>query len=160
MNTSTLPTVRARLVDLLRAHTTLAADPAASPPRPAVQVEGHPPGEAMQPASVFCGSARGSHGLAAISSNRKRRQETYGLEVWIDVLLPGVDDVAAAEDRCWTLFAALEDVLAEDPTLGLDDGGVKVVLSAQIGAWEEGVARAEGAACQLRVTVDIVARLT
>lgn len=151
MRTSTVPAVRARLVELFRAHATLGL----------VQVEPMHPGDTIAPESIFGGPARGQHGAAAIGSNRQRRQETYGLVWFIDVLVEGSDDVQAVEERCFQLFAALEDVLAEDPTLGLvDANGVKVILSAQVGEWTEGVGRTTGAGAQLEVTVDVTARLT
>lgn len=66
--------------------------------------------------------------IATIKSGRKQRQENYavGFEVFI-MGAPGSKptDPSTARDRALEVLAAIEDVLADDPTIGLAAGTVQ-----------------------------------
>lgn len=144
---STVPTVRAALFAALTAR------PAFS----AVQVAYSHPGQAIEAESVYLGAARGSDNIPVVRVGRKKRQESYILDVFFDVVADGPTSQEASE-RAWTLFGELEDLLADDPSLGLAQP-----FWAVLGDWTETLffddAR-QGFGSLLRAGVQIEARLT
>lgn len=144
---STVPTVRSALLVALGARAALAA----------VQVSYSHPGQAIEPESVYLGAARGSDEIPVIRAGRKKRQESYTLDVFFDVVADGPTGQEASE-RAWTLFGELEDLLADDPSLGQP-----APLWAVLGDWSETLffddAR-QGFGSLLRAAVQIEARLT
>lgn len=145
---STVPTVRAQLVTLLRARPGM-ADTTVTPTSP---------GDAQYNEAIFLGRARGAHDQPVSRAGRLKREEDYVLDVWIEVVRPGRDG-SVAEDRAFALFGELEDVVADDPVIGL----AGTILKATVGKWEEHALVADtsrGWTCQLRVEVAVKARLS
>lgn len=144
---STVPTVRTTLITALAARPALAG----------VQVVRAHPGQAIEPEAVYLGAARGSDEIPVIRAGRKKRHESYTLDVFFDVVADGPDDQEASE-RAWTLFGELEDLLADDPSLGLTQP-----FWAVVGEWTEALffddAR-QGFGSLLRAAVKIESRLT
>jgi hypothetical protein len=144
---STVPTVRAALV------TALAARPALT----GVQVAHSHPGAAVEVESVYLGRARGSDNVPVMRAGRKRRQESYTVDVFFDVVGDGPTGQDASE-RAWTLFGELEDLLADDPSLGQAPP-----FWAVLGEWDETLFfddTRQGFGSLLRAAVQIEARLT
>lgn len=106
--TSTVPTVRAQLVALLSARPALAD----------VQIGYTHPGDALEHESMFLGDSRATVELATIRAGRRTRQESYVLDVWIEVNSDGPTAQPATE-RAYTLLGELEGQLADDASLGL-----------------------------------------
>jgi hypothetical protein len=113
-------TVTTALVQLLRARPNLAG----------VQVEYGWPGDAqVQDEVIYTGRARGTDEIANLRAGTKKRDETYDLDVLVEVAKPGGTQ-AEADQRCIDLFAELEDLLAENPRLGL------AIHWARLASWE------------------------
>lgn len=142
---STVPTVRAAVFAALTAR--LAG----------VQVGYSHPGSAIEAEAVYLGAARGSDEVPVVRAGRKKRQESYTLDVFFDVVADGPTGQEASE-RAWTLFGELEDLLADDPSLGQAQP-----FWAVLGEWTETLffddAR-QGFGSLLRAGVQIEARLT
>lgn len=64
------------------------------------------------------GLESGDHEIPTMKAGRKRRQETYLLNVSIVSVKKG-PDVIEAETDAFAMFDALEDILAEDPAIGI-----------------------------------------
>lgn len=145
--TSTVPAVRAALVTLL----TSAINDSD------VQVtHGRQQNSLVKRQVVTVGNAGPySSEIANLKSGRKQRDETYSIEVIFWVAKPrGVP--YDADTRVWTLFAELEDLLADDPTLGAVDGLAWAVLDDV----EAGVdIEKEGPVAWVVASVDCKARL-
>jgi hypothetical protein len=143
--TSSVPTVRARLVTLLEAAL------------PTTQISYGHPGEAMDRESVFLGQARGSHTLATVRAGRRTRDEEYTIDVWVATTAAGPTPQEASE-RAWTLAAALEDICANDATLGLAG-----VIWARVDDWSDTPTfddERRGWATTLRIGIAVRSRLT
>lgn len=108
MATSSAPTFRAALLAALQARPALAQ----------VQVAYSHPGDTVDHEAIYLGELRGDSNIPVIRAARKKREERYALDVWFDVAAVGPDAQTASE-RAWALFGELEDLLAEDPTVGL-----------------------------------------
>lgn len=115
------------------------------------------PGDARENESIYLGEVRGSSEIPTVRAGRKARQERYTLDVWIDLDAVGPDaDTASA--RAWALFGELEDILADDPTVGLG-----APFWATLGDYSETLMYDEsrrGWGSLLRAGVDCEARLT
>lgn len=144
---STAPTFRATLL------AALAARPALS----AVQVTYSHPGDTREHESIYLGEIRGTAEIPTIRAGRKARHERYTLDVWLDVDAVGPDAQTASE-RAWVLFGELEDLLADDPTVGLGQP-----FWAVLGDYTETLMFDEsrrGWGSLLRAGIEIQARLT
>jgi len=144
---STAPTFRAALLAALQAKAALAT----------VQTGYSHPGDAREDESIYLGEIRGSSQIPTIRAARKARQERYTLDVWIDVDAVGPDAQTASE-RAWALYGELEDVLADDPTVGLG-----APFWAVLGDFTETLMFDEsrrGWGSLLRAGIDVEARLT
>jgi len=100
---------------------------------------------------------RGSSDIPTVRAARKARQERYTLDVWFDVDAVGPDAQTASE-RVWALFGELEDILADDPSVGLSPP-----FWAVLGDYTETLMFDEarrGWGSLLRAGVDVEARLT
>lgn len=144
---STAPTFRAALLAALQAKPALAQ----------VQTGYSHPGDAREDESIYLGEIRGSSGVPVIRASRKKREERYTLDVWFDVDAVGPDAQTASE-RAWALFGELEDILADDPTVGLG-----APFWAVVGDYTETLMFDEsrrGWGSLLRAGIDCEARLT
>lgn len=122
---STLPAVKAQLVSLL---TTALATSGASGGAVHVDYSWSPN---VEDEAVFLGrrdedgpvwSSVLTHDIATIKAGRKWRDENYTVELTVWTHRPDVSPTAAneVEERAFELVEKVEDVLANDPTLGLD----------------------------------------
>lgn len=163
---STVPTVKARLVTLLT--TALATSGPTGGP---VQVAYAWTGGNMQSEAVFLGrrpsdavsepfhQATGGSGIATLKAGRKLRNEDYPVELTIWTFRPDLTpaDAATADARGFALLAEVEDVLADDPKLGL---GTAVIYT-ELTSFEHSLFPWEGGwACVIVPTIQVRARLS
>lgn len=144
---STVPTVRAQLVALLAARAGLAG----------VQVAYTHPGEATTFETVFLGDSRGTSEPATIRAGRKARHEHFTIDVWVEVVRDGPDAQTASE-RSWALAGEVEDMLADDPSLGLSQPFWAVLAEEDQSVYVEDSHR--GYVSRLRLGIECEARLT
>lgn len=144
MATSSIPRVKARLVERL--------DAAEWPgDRPQVTY-GWPRDEQRELVAVVGTSERSEQTTAALGG--RSRNEDYGLQVIITVQNPGLTQQQATE-RAFELLGVVEDVLRDDPTLGL--GGLFVAEIDQPDLRE--APAAEGYVAQVLARVRVRARI-
>lgn len=144
---STIPSARAALLAALEARPALAQ----------VQVSYSHPGDARETESVYLGEARGASEIPVIRAARKKREERYTIDVWFDVAGDG-PTAQGASARAYELYGELEDVLADDPTLGLPAPFWAVVGDFTETMFFDEARRGYGSL--LRVGVNCVGRLT
>lgn len=110
--TSTVVAFRAALVAGLQAHATITAG--------SVQVADAWPGPETEDEGIFLAGVSGVSEIASIKTGRQRRNESYRQEVVVQVHRASVSpyDGETSVARVFALFAALEDVLADDPETG------------------------------------------
>lgn len=141
--TSTIVTTKRALVDLLLSR----------PALDGVQVTYADPGDKAKATQLWLGEVReASQEPVSIKAGRKKRDETYDLDVIADAIKPTPE---TAEARCLELVAEVEDVVA-DFDIGVD------------GVWSVGVTdfrmkstHAEtGTLARAVVTLTVRARLT
>lgn len=87
---------------------------------PGVQVEYQWPGPNTRPEAIFLGNISGASSVPSMKSGRRSRDETYSVEVYVWVFRPDGTPLNGydVEARAFELKAALDDVLADDPTFG------------------------------------------
>jgi len=141
---STVPTVKALIITTLQARPGLAG----------VKVTYAQTGERAGTRVVFLGQVRAHHEYAAMAPGRKRRNETYSIDLFVQVNLPG-KNIQQNEAQAFVLMKEVEDMLADDPRLGSS-----VLDSAGIGDWElDSGLGDKGAAVQIRMQIDCSAQL-
>lgn len=152
--TSTVPTVKQRLVAVFDAALT-------------VPVTYAWPGKSTQPECVFLGPHPETadirldltSAIPTIKSGRKQRQEEYTVRVTVWSFRPDLTSAGAeeCETRCFAILASIEDVLANDPRIGLDPGVVQylAIESTASTLFPFGA----GWACELSVDIAVKARL-
>jgi hypothetical protein len=101
----------------------------ASPALSGVQVEEAFPGpDRIKDSCVFLGDARSSDVHIPVNRPvRVARQEDYLVDVHCQVQVPG-SNAKPARDAVFALYAAIEDVLATNPTLSVD-GNVRCLTT-------------------------------
>lgn len=115
---STVPAVKAALVDLL----------AASIDDSDVQVHyGRPQDSLVRREAVFVADVSYTATVANIKAGRKHYDEDYTVDVLFAVGKPRSTN-EDSETRAFALFEHLRDVLADDPSLGGVDGLIWAVL--------------------------------
>lgn len=151
---STIPAAKTALVTLIGAALATAGD-GGEP----IQVSyGRPADSQLARECVYVGDVTGLQRIpVAKGTGRKTRQEDYSIEVVVAVLmLEG--ETTDAEARAFTLLAEVEDVVADDSTLGLATN--VGYFAASTGSLDMAAdVTAEGPACVLRLNVDCQARL-
>ena len=105
MPTSTVPALKANLVTQLQARPGLTG----------VQVTNGPPLPNPEREFIWVGNVNGQQEFGFFGAPQQR-QEEFGVDVVISVLREG-RDTAAADTRCFALFAELENQLRTDPTV-------------------------------------------
>ena len=162
--TSTVPTVKARLVTVFT--TALATASASGGQVPTSYAWPGPSTSAEE--QVFLGhhpelrdiALNPSHEIPNVKAGRKQREETYQVPVtvWVFDTDSTPDAAATVEARAYTLFGLLEDVLADDPQIGLAQGVIQWAKTAGhvTTLWPFN----KGWACSLVFDVDVSARLT
>jgi len=103
MATSTIPAVKAALVAGLEARPALNS----------VQVSYGPPLPNPSREMIWCGIATGQQDWQAMNL----KGEQYELEVIVSVIREG-QDMQAADERCFAIYAELENMLRADRTVG------------------------------------------
>lgn len=97
--------------------------------------------------------------IPVMRAGRKKREEEYLVEVHFECFRGG-DDGSAAETQAFVLLATLEDMLANDPQIGL--GSTEPTLRLHLDGWELktdfDLAR-DGWGCKLSATVQVETRL-
>lgn len=160
--TSTIPTVKARLVTK---YTTALAT--ASPSSGQIQVTYAWPGPDTEREVVFLGyhpdvrdiSLDARSDLPTIKAARKERQEDYTIPVTVWTYHPNYTPEKAneCEARAFTIFGHLEDEHANDPRLGL---AADVITRTSIGDIRSTLWPFQGGwACELTFNVEVAARL-
>lgn len=150
---STIPAAKAKLTSLLT--DAFAGDSAVSVSyawNPEAKGErvylGRPPEEA----------STGTSNVPVMKAGRKPRQESYGIEVTIQVWKPGETPATAnaVETRAFDHLALVDGVVADDPNLGLDPNFI-----AQAGdfAWQLRPFE-KGWACEIALLITCSARLS
>lgn len=71
---------------------------------------------------IIIGDVTGQIDFAWLMAGRKRRKDVFTVTIWCIAQTPGMTD-EQAEDAVLGLFGYLEDIFADDPTIGLE--GVK-----------------------------------
>jgi hypothetical protein len=146
VTTSLVPAVKQRLQDRLQAVAALRDVEIAYTLHP----------DLLDREAIAFASSSFRHELGPLRAGRKSRDEEAEITLWINASQPGMDD-SEADARAHTLFAALEDVLAEDPTLGFDE----IPNGISIGTGTSGPHPGqEGWVGLIKTTITYTARLT
>lgn len=152
---STVPTVKAQLVSLIDAALIVPVTYAWPGPEAAAEcvfLGPHP-----QTADIRLDV---SSEIPTIKAGRKQRQEDYTVRVTVWSFQPELtsEDAATCELRAFTLAGEVEDVLADDPRLGLAVGVIQFSEVASIASTL--FPFKSGWACELAIDVNVHARLT
>lgn len=116
MSTTTAPVVRAQLISLLATRPAITAvNPATGMP---VLVAHVWQGQADKQEHIYLGNTSADLEFATIRSGRKKREEDYTVDIVIDVEIP-TDWGPSSETRAFALAAEVDDMLADDPAIGL-----------------------------------------
>jgi hypothetical protein len=120
--TSTVPTVKARLVTLFDAALTVPVTYAWPGPETADECVFLGPHPSTADIRIDLSSQ-----IPTIKAGRKQRQEEYVVRVTVWSFRPELTPVDAqtCEERAFALAAEVEDVLADDPRLGLAAGAIQ-----------------------------------
>ena len=130
---------------------------------PGVQVAYRWPGPSTKPRGVYLGDTDGTQELASIVARDTRapRNERYELQLFCHTYHVGQDPItgpADAEADAFSLLAEVEDVLADDPTVGSAAGVASwsflTSLRPELEPFEKGWR------CRLTAVLQVTARLT
>jgi hypothetical protein len=111
MSATTAPAVKARLVELF----------AGALPEPTEVWRNRPTTQHQMNENVYVGAVKIIREWANLGRPRApSREENYLVETTVEVYERGTDDTAT-EERLWELVHAMEAVLIEDVTLGLEN---------------------------------------
>lgn len=144
--TTTLQLVKRRLVELITASWGSGAN--VSYMYPGADNAGN---EAM----YFGKTIDGLHTYTAIKAGRKPRDEVYTCKLHIDVFKPS-GTAEQAETRALELFAMVENIIANDPKLGLSE-----IWLTKVDEWELHPGfNEEGEGVQMVVDINVEARLS
>lgn len=124
---------------------------------PGVQVEYAWPAKQLQPRAVWLGRLRSTIDIETFKANRKNRVDEFDVDVWCAASGRGYPTAEAADAAAEELVHAVEDVLADDPTLGALDGLQWAMLTAREGDPDP---TDDGWAAAIRLTISCRARLT
>jgi hypothetical protein len=141
---STVPAVKKALYDALTAGLG------------GVQVSyGHPSAALVERQVVYVGDVQMDYSVPVMRAGRQPRQEEFTVEVIVNVA-PARGEPSEAEAEAFALLAAVEDVVADDPTLGGVDGLLWVRFDSGRVVTDLGP---EGPICLIAVEVACAARL-
>ena len=148
MASTTIYEVKAALLTKLQADATLSA----------IQVTYGDPGGAARREHVFIGDVTaGGQDPESLSSGRRRRIESYTLDVIVSVQSKP-QGLQENEERAIVLASAVEDVVADNPTLSDLDGLMFMECSGMsVSSSEAGV---DGPHSQITVHFQVKARLS
>lgn len=142
---STIYAVKSKLLTLLKANSTLST----------IQCSYGDPGEGMRRESIFLGEViSDSHTAESLSAGRRRRIETYtvNVEVFVQSKAAGQQE---CEQRAIVLANAVEDVLADYPTL---DDAVSGLMFVECSGMSMSAAEAGIDGPRTNVTVQVTAK--
>lgn len=143
---STVTAARARIVSLLTANGALSG----------VQISHGYPGEGLiKRKSIYVDRVTGRHTIANIKSGRKQRDEEYTVTVGIAVIRDK-GTIAAAESEAFDMLEEVEDMVADDPSLG-DLDGIVHATAGEFRVFSE--LTSGGPACVIEFDIDVRARL-
>lgn len=119
--------------------------------------ESFPGGDTLRGQALFLGDVQSSdiHVPTARGPARVAREENYTLDLHAQVSVPG-PTAKAAREACYAIYAAVEDILVTNPTLGLD--GVTRVLPSSF-QLRTGLNDTGGWLAFLRIEVEVQARI-
>ena len=121
---------------------------------PLVQVSFGFPGDTIERECFWLAGAEGAYDIPNMRAGRKQRDETYEVKAFIDVLIPAGTQQEAL-NKAYTHFAALEDLLANDPSIA------GVVTAATAGRFVTSIGLEPQASwCRIELGIDVEARLT
>ena len=148
MASTTIYSVKSTLLTKLQADSTLSA----------IQVTYGDPGGAARREHIFIGDVTaGGQDPESLSSGRRRRIETYTLDVIVSVQSKP-QGLQENEERAIVLASAVEDVVADNPTLSDLDGLMFMECSGMsVSSSEAGV---DGPQSQITVHFQVKARLS
>ena len=148
MASTTIYSVKSPLLTKLKAAATLSA----------IQVTYGDPGGAARREHIFIGDVTaGGQDPESLSSGRRRRIESYTLDVIVSVQSKP-QGLQENEERAIVLASAVEDVVADNPTLSDLDGLMFMECSGMsVSCSEAGV---DGPQSQITVHIQVKARLS
>jgi hypothetical protein len=152
--TTTVPTIKTQLVSQLQARTNLSGVTIAYSWPGTVMPAGTGPIEV-----IFLGKVDVDASIPSLKAGRKQRQEDYTLDVvfWVIQPFDRPDRAQDSEARCLVLFNELEDLLAEDPLIGLTASTLQWM---KIVGWDiEHAPVQKGWATQIVAKLEVHARL-
>lgn len=119
------------------------------------------PGDATTNSVIYLGDVRGTSVIPTMRATRKTREEKYTVDVWIEIA-DAQNDSSGAEATAFQMYGAVEDILANDPTLGgsVFSGGTGW---ATITAFELLTGQDDsrlGWAASLKIEIEVTARLS
>jgi len=139
-----MSTYKVRLLQQLKANATLSA----------IQVSYADPGGAQRRESVYLGNIdTNDHVPESLSSGRRRRIESFTLEVFVEVSSKPTPQTCEA--RAVELANAVETVLADDPQLG----NLSQLMWTQLRSMTMNTMEADAPVCSIRMLLDAKARL-
>lgn len=151
MATSSIRTkVRDEIIDRLNAHSALV-----SADGNRVPVDPGPPGQRIEREHVFVARTTGRRQVAFLEAGRKTVEDDFTITFVFWASRPG-DTGSEADDRVEQMATSIEDVLADDPTLGNLDGLFWAVEATVEGPDHE--LTKEGAVATIVVDVECKAR--
>ena len=130
---------------------------AASSELTGVQVsESWPGGDGLRDKALFLGNVRSTDIHIPVSrAVRVVREELYSVDVHAQAAFAGTN-AKAARESCFAMYAAVEDVIANNPTLGVN-GLIKAVPHAY--ELQTGLTDSGGWIAFLRIEIEVQARL-
>lgn len=149
MSTTTAPIIRAQLISLL----------AARPALTDVLVKHVWQGDAAEQEQIYLGNTSADLDFATIRAGRKKREEDYTIQVIIDVETP-TDWGPASETRAFVLAGDVDNMLADDPAIGL--AGTYPTLRMHVSHLEQssGGLDPSGIGTRITLTISVQSRLT
>jgi len=127
-----------------------------------VQLRHSPPREGIEGRSVFLGDSRGAASINGLKSGRKVRRDEWVQDVWLRAAAQGDASTEQSDADVLEMFAALEDLLADNPTLSLDGNGLPGLIHGILRDYDGPSPEIDetGVASTIRAEVSFLARLT
>ena len=127
-----------------------------------VQVSYGFPQERVEDRAIWLGSVTGTSEIANMKAGRKSRDDAFDIDVWVWANQPADGTGVDADEACIDLYATVENVLADSPTLNLEGAALTGLLHAVVSTVEGPTVfpTDEGHASQMRVVVSCKTRLT
>jgi len=147
---SVLPAAQAALLAQIQAAVALST-------LPTTQVTPSHPGDALQPSAIYLGEALTPITIpVSRGAGRVVREEHWRQDLFVSVARPG-DFATDAQVDAFLLYAVIENVLATNPTLGVD--GIIVATPQEVNCKIAFSATRMGWDCVLKIIVGIESRL-